>query len=60
MKIAERAGEYFIPHHAVVKRKHNDLMICVVFNASASSSSGRSLNDCLATGPKLQAEIGEI
>jgi len=60
MKIAERARDYFIPHHAVVKRKDNDLKIRVVFDASASSSSGRSLNDCLATGPKLQADIGEI
>ncbi|XP_050058384.1 uncharacterized protein LOC126550574 [Aphis gossypii] len=60
MKLAERTGEYFIPHHAVVKRKENDIKIRVVFDASAPSSSGRSLNDCLATGSKLQTDIGDI
>ncbi|KAL4134958.1 hypothetical protein QTP88_006638 [Uroleucon formosanum] len=29
MKLAERTGEYFIPHHAVVKRKENDIKIRV-------------------------------
>jgi len=60
MKLAERAGEYSIPHHVVVKRKNNELKIRVVFDASASSFSGRSLNDYFAAGPKLQADIEEI
>jgi len=60
MQLAERAGKYFIPHHAVVKWRENDIKIRVVFDASAPSSSGRSLNDCLATGSKLQIDIGDI
>ncbi|XP_022182590.1 uncharacterized protein LOC111042326 [Myzus persicae] len=60
MQLAELAGKYFIPHHAVVKRKENDIKIRVVFDASAPSSSGRSLNDCLTTGSKLQTDIGDI
>lgn len=60
MKIATNAGKYFIPHHAVVKRGNTGLKIRVVFDASAPSSSGLSLNDCLATGPKLQTEINEV
>lgn len=60
MELATREGNYFIPHHAVVKRQDNDLKIRVVFDASAASSSGLSLNDCLITGPKLQTDISEI
>lgn len=60
MKLATREGIYFIPHHAVVKHQENDLKIRVVFDASAVSSSGLSLNDCLVTGPKLQTDISDI
>ncbi|KAL4131322.1 hypothetical protein QTP88_008654 [Uroleucon formosanum] len=47
MKLATREGIYFIPHHVVVKHQETDLKIRVVFDASAVSSSGLSLNDCL-------------
>lgn len=60
MKLATSPGKYYIPHHAVVKRSDDNMKIRVVFDASAKSSSGLSLNDCLATGPKLQSEIGDI
>ncbi|XP_060845438.1 uncharacterized protein LOC132925023 [Rhopalosiphum padi] len=60
MRAAERPGKYFIPHHAVVKREDGKMKIRVVFDASAKSSSGFSLNDCLATGPKLQSNITDI
>jgi len=60
MKLAAEPGKYFIPHHPVVKRCNEELKIRVVFDASATSSSGVSLNDCLVTGPKLQTEIGEV
>lgn len=57
MKPAPCSGKYFIPHHAVVKRRQNELKIRVVFDASEKSTSGSSLNDCLVTGPKLQTDI---
>jgi len=60
MKVATEPGKYFIPHHPVVKRCNEELKIRVVFDASAKSSSGASLNDCLVTGPKLQTEIGDV
>ncbi|KAF0715871.1 DUF1758 domain-containing protein, partial [Aphis craccivora] len=60
MELATREGNYIIPHHAVVKRQDNDLKIRVVFEASAASSSGLSLNDCLVTGPKLQTDMSDI
>ncbi|XP_060861320.1 uncharacterized protein LOC132938478 [Metopolophium dirhodum] len=60
MKLATEPGKYFIPHHPVVKRCNEELKIRVVFDASAKSSSGVSLNDCLVTGPKLQTEIGDV
>eukprot|EP00102_Acyrthosiphon_pisum_P018371 XP_008190100.1 PREDICTED: uncharacterized protein LOC103311961 [Acyrthosiphon pisum] len=60
MKPASVPGKYFIPHHAVVKHEEKGLKIRVVFDASARSTSGRSLNDCLCTGPKLQTEISDV
>lgn len=60
MKPASVPGKYFIPHHAVIKREEKGLKIRVVFDASAKSTSGRSLNDCLCTGPKLQTEISDV
>lgn len=56
MRPAPCQGKYFIPHHAVIK----DNKIRVVFDASAKSTSGSSLNDCLITGPKLQTEISDV
>lgn len=60
MKVASRPGKYFIPHHALVKRDGDVSKLRVVFDASAKSSSGLSLNDALCTGPKLQIDIGEL
>ncbi|XP_008180528.1 uncharacterized protein LOC103308616 [Acyrthosiphon pisum] len=60
MRLADKPGKCFIPHHAVVKRKNEKIKIRVVFDESAKSSSGLSLNDCLATGPKLQSDITDI
>lgn len=47
---------YFLPHHGVFK----DRKIRVVFNASAPSSSGVSLNHILHQGPKLHNDITDI
>lgn len=53
MKIAQTPGNYIIPDHAVVERTNDQIKLRVVFHASASSSSGTSLNNLLFTGPKL-------
>jgi len=60
MKLATRPGKYYIPHHAVVKRDGDTSKLRVVFDASAKSSSGVSLNDILCVGPKLQNDISEL
>lgn len=47
---------YYIPHHAVaIDRKFR-----VVFDASAKTSNGNSLNDMQYTGPRLQKDLFEI
>nr|CAI5836771.1 unnamed protein product [Callosobruchus analis] len=48
-------SEYYIPHHAVVKRSANsEIKLRTVFDASAKTTNGKSLNDVLLAGPKLQ------
>lgn len=48
-------------HHAVVKRDGKNIKkLRVVFDASAASSTGSSLNDVLLAGPKLQNDIFDI
>lgn len=60
MKLAANPGKYLIPHHAVVKNSNGVMKLRVVFDASARSSSGMSLNDTLITGPKLQCDIMDL
>lgn len=51
---------YIIPHHGIFKNSESDPKLRVVFNASAPSSNGTSLNDKLFIGPKLQNDVSEI
>ncbi|KAI5717607.1 hypothetical protein M8J77_008525 [Diaphorina citri] len=53
-------SDYVIPHHAVIKETSSTTKVRAVFNASASSSHGQSLNNLLMKGPKLQKDICEI
>ena len=46
----------YIPHHGIMKSEGSG-KIRVVFNASQHSKSGKSLNDFLHKGPKLQSEL---
>jgi hypothetical protein len=48
---------YYIPHHCVLKPDSSTTKLRVVFNASARTSAGLSLNESLYTGPKLQPDI---
>lgn len=48
---------YFMPHHAVLKESSSTTKTRVVFNASAESANGRSLNDNLANGPIIQNDL---
>ena len=51
---------YYIPHHAVIKEKSTTTKLRVVFDASAKSSNGISLNDKLLVGPTIQLDLWTI
>lgn len=53
-----REEHYVLPHHAVLKTP--DSKIRVVFDGSAATSNGVSLNQCLHAGPKLTRDIADI
>lgn len=48
---------YYLPHHGVIKESSITTKLRVVFNASASSDSGLSLNNVLKTGPVIQNDL---
>ncbi|XP_073841408.1 uncharacterized protein [Musca autumnalis] len=52
--------KYFIPHHCVLKPDSTTIKLRVVFDASAKTSSGCSLNDLMYTGPTVQSELFSI
>lgn len=60
MKLVSSPGEYFIPHHAVVKHVGEKMKLRVVFDASAKTSTNISLNQLLFVGKKLQSEITDL
>ncbi|XP_075162879.1 uncharacterized protein LOC142235512 [Haematobia irritans] len=48
---------YYIPHHCVLRPESSTTKLRVVFDASAKTSTNRSLNDILLTGPTVQGDI---
>ncbi|UYV60184.1 hypothetical protein LAZ67_1000270 [Cordylochernes scorpioides] len=53
-------GRYYLPHHPVIKEKSCTTKLRVVFDASARTDSGLSLNDALIPGPKVQQDLFHI
>ncbi|XP_033317511.1 uncharacterized protein LOC117215221 [Bombus bifarius] len=51
---------YYLPHHGVIKESSDTTKLRVVFDGSASSTTGVSLNDALHTGPKLREDLRNI
>ncbi|XP_043264150.1 uncharacterized protein LOC122404277 [Colletes gigas] len=50
----------YIPHRAVVRTDSTTTKLRVVFNATCRTAGGRSLNDILHVGPKLQNDITSV
>lgn len=51
---------YFLPHHGVINEDSLTTKLRTVFDGSAVTSSGKSLNDILLRGPPIQNDIFEI
>jgi hypothetical protein len=51
---------YFLPHHAVIKNTRTTTRTRVVFDGSAKTSNGISLNDILQVGPTVQPDLYSI
>ncbi|XP_018362903.1 PREDICTED: uncharacterized protein LOC108761065 [Trachymyrmex cornetzi] len=50
----------YLPHHSVIKESSSSTKLRTVFNASSKTSSGKSLNDILMTGPAIQGNLTDI
>ncbi|XP_017796350.1 PREDICTED: uncharacterized protein LOC108577672 [Habropoda laboriosa] len=48
---------YYLPHHAVFKESSLTTKLRVVFDGSARTASGKSLNDTLMVGPTIQDDL---
>lgn len=48
--------KYYIPHYAVFKSNSSTTKLQVVFDGSATTSFGLSLNDIFLKGPKVQPD----
>ncbi|XP_071874189.1 uncharacterized protein [Bombus fervidus] len=56
----QSANEYYLPHHGVIKDSNTSTKLRIVFDGSAPSTTGVSLNDTLYTGPKLHEDLFNI
>ena len=59
-KESDNPKEYFMPHRPVIRADAETTKMRVVYDASAKSESGYSLNDCLEKGPSLQNKLWDI
>ncbi|XP_026331541.1 uncharacterized protein LOC113238908 [Hyposmocoma kahamanoa] len=50
----------YLPHHGVYREESTTTKLCAVFNASSPTSKGKSLNDLMECGPKLQKDIQDL
>lgn len=51
---------YYLPHHCLIREQKETTKLRVVFDASAKSSTGKSLNAIQAIGPVVQSDLFSI
>ena len=51
---------YYLLHHGVLKEDSLTTKLRAVFNGSALTTSGKSLNDIMHTGPNLSPNIVDV
>ncbi|XP_065361855.1 uncharacterized protein LOC135955432 [Calliphora vicina] len=59
-KFPENILTHFLPHHCVTKADSSTTKLRVVFDGSAKTSTGVSLNDILMCGPNIQPNLFDI
>ena len=55
----DHPNEWFLPRHGVYKKSAEEKKLRIVFDAT-DEFGGKSLNNSMLTGPKLQSELPEI
>lgn len=63
MRITNNApvgNAFYLPHHPVFKFNSSTKKLKIVFDGSAKTKTGLSLNDTLLKGPKVQPDIFHI
>ncbi|XP_061726239.1 uncharacterized protein LOC133531837 [Cydia pomonella] len=51
---------YFLPHHGILRDSSSTTKLRAVFDASAATTSGKSLNDIQLVGPRIQDDLFSI
>ncbi|XP_072389556.1 uncharacterized protein [Diabrotica undecimpunctata] len=59
-KLNTNAIHYYLPHHGVLREESVTTKLRVVFDASAATSTGLSLNDLQMVGPTIQSSLLSI
>lgn len=56
---SEESNQWFLPHFPVIREDRTTTKVRMVFDAAARNN-GKSLNDAIRSGPKLQRELTDV